>query len=203
MSGRGRPRDTQARQRIAEAACALFVNEGYVATTIADIAAQANVSVQTIYSAYTSKVGVLKAAHDYAIGGGDVRPLLDREWAQSIEEMPSIEDAWRIVADQVAEATEMVSSIYFVIQSAAADPQVALLLEDLHEQRHQFSWALADRLLKLPGVRPEARQQRVADLLYACASVASFGPLVIECGWTFDEWRTWFVDLGSRTIIAD
>lgn len=202
MRGRGRPRDEQARRRIAAAACALFVNEGYVATTITNIASQADVSVQTIYSAYTSKVGVLKAAHDFAIGGGDVRPLLDREWARNIEQMSSVEEAWRMASSHVAEATEKVSSIYFVIQSAAADPDVALLLKELHEQRSRFSLTLAERLLKLPGARAEAHPQRVADLLYACASVASFGPLVIECGWSLDEWRTWFFTLGSRELIA-
>lgn len=158
--------------------------------------------MQTIYSAYTSKVGVLKAAHDFAIGGGDVRPLLDREWARNIEQMSSVEEAWRMASSHVAEATEKVSSIYFVIQSAAADPDVALLLKELHEQRSRFSLTLAERLLKLPGARAEAHPQRVADLLYACASVASFGPLVIECGWSLDEWRTWFFTLGSRELIA-
>lgn len=203
MRGRGRPRDEQARQRIAEAACALFVREGYVATTIAGIARQAKVSPQTIYSAYTSKVGVLKAAHDFAIGGGDARPLLDREWAQSIEQMPTLDEAWRLTAGRVAEATEKVASIYFVVQSASADPDVALLLEELHEQRYRFSRTLADRLLTLPGVRPGAQRQRVADLLYACASIASYGPLVVECGWTRDEWQSWFFELGARELIED
>lgn len=202
MRGRGRPRDEQARRRIAAAACALFVRDGYVATTIAGIAAHANVSVQTIYSAYASKVGVLKAAHDFAIGGGDVRPLLDQEWAQNIEQVSTVEEAWRTAADHIAEATEKVASIYFVIQSAAADPDVALLLDELHEQRHRFSRTLVDRLLTLPGVRPEAQGQRVAELLYTCASIASYDPLVVECGWTLEEWRNWFFELGSREFIA-
>ena len=200
MTRRGRPRSEEARQRIAEAGCALFVRDGYVATTIGDIAAEAKVSVQTIYSAYASKVGVLKAAHDFAIGGDDGRPLLDREWAQQLEPPITVEEGWKITVEHVAQATRQVSSIYFVIQYASSDPDVALLLDELHQQRHRFSRSLTDRLLNLPGARPDANPQRTADVLYACASIGSYGPLVTECGWTFEEWQGWAFDIGAREL---
>lgn len=199
---RGRPRNEQARHRIAEAGCALFVRDGYVATTIGGIAAEAEVSVQTIYSAYTSKVGVLKAAHDFAIGGDDERPLLDREWARGLDRMATVEEGWRIIVERVARVTARVAPIYFVIQHASSDPDVALLLDELQQQRHRFSRSLADRLLNLPGVRRAANPQRISDVLYSCASIASYGPLVIECGWTPEEWQCWVFDVGARELFA-
>lgn len=199
---RGRPRNEEARRRIAEAGCALFVREGYVGTTIGDIAAEAQVSVQTIYAAYVSKVGVLKAAHDVAIGGVDERPLLDREWARELDRWDSAESAWAAALEQVARATEQVAPIYAVIQRGSADPEVALLLAELHEQRYRFSRTLADRLVGMAGVRADADPQRVGDVLYSCVSVSSYIPFVIECGWTVEQWKCWAAEIGAGELFT-
>lgn len=200
---RGRPRDEVGRQRIAQAGQKLFVQHGYVATTVGDVATEAQVSVQTIYSAYHSKVGVLKAAHDVAIGGDEVRPLLERDWAQQLSQMAAVQEAWTTVVEQVALVTAQVAPIYAVIQRASADPDVALLLEELHEQRHEFSRVLARRLLSLPGVRSDADPRRFSDVLYSCVSIASYMPLVLECGWSVEEWKKWVLDIGARELFED
>ena len=200
---RGRPRNDEARRRIAEAGCDLFVRDGYVGTTIGDIAAEAQVSVQTIYAAYSAKVGVLKAAHDVAIGGADERPLLDREWVRELEGWDSVESAWAAMVEQVARATEQVAPIYAVIQRGSADPEVALLLDELHEQRYRFSRSLADRLVGMADVRSDADAQRVGEVLYSCLSVASYIPFVIECGWTVEDWKRWVFEIGATELFEE
>lgn len=200
---RGRPRNDEARHRIAEAGCSLFVRDGYVGTTIGDIAAEAQVSVQTIYAAYSSKVGVLKAAHDVAIGGADERPLLDREWVQELEGRESVESAWAAMLEQVARATEQLAPIYAVIQCGSADPEVAVLLDELHEQRYRFSRSLADRLVGMAGVRGDADAQRVGEVLYSCLSVASYLPFVVECGWAVEDWKRWVFEIGAAELFEE
>lgn len=184
-----------------QAATALFLKDGYATTTVSDIATEAGVAVQTVYSAYSSKVGVLAAVHDVAIAGDESTPLLDRDWAQGLVELGSIEQAWSEAVRHVGRATELVAPIYAVIESAAADPDVARLLATVHEQRHQFSEVLAERLLDRPGADPGADQRRVADLLYAMLSVASYIPLVVECGWTLDQWQEWVRVAGEREFV--
>lgn len=201
-SRRGRPRNEEARRRIAHAGQKLFEKHGYVATTMNGVAAEAQVSAQTIYSACRSKVGVLKAAHDVAIGGDDVRPLLERDWAQ-LSRSASIEEAWEAVVEHVARSTAQVAPIYVVIQFASADPDVALLRKELHEQRYEYSRILTERLLSLPGARSDADPRRLTDLLYSCASVASYVPLVLECRWSLDEWKNWLFGLGSRELFEE
>lgn len=197
---RGRPRNEAARSRIVQAATALFLQDGYMATTVGDIADEAGVALQTIYSAYASKVGVLAAAHDAAIAGDEPTPLLDREWAQRLPEQATVEEAWAETVRHVARATEQVAPIYAVIESAAADPDVADLLTTLRAQRYRFSSVLAERLLPLPGGDPGADPRRVADVLYATLSVASYIPLVTERGWTTEQWREWAHDTGAREL---
>lgn len=195
---RGRPRDEAARDRIMQAATAMFLADGYATTTVGGIAAEAGVAVQTVYSAYSSKVGVLSAVHDVAIAGDETTPLLDRDWATGLVELGSISEAWGEAVRHVGRATALVAPIYAVIESASADPDVAQLLATLRDQRREFSAVLAERLLSRPGVGAGVGSRRVADLLYATLSVASYIPLVVECGWSQDQWQDWVQGVGER-----
>src|SRR5262245_36196838 len=59
------------RRRVLDAAARLFVAKGYTATTIADIAREAGVAVQSVYKAGQSKAELLQAVVDLAVAGDD------------------------------------------------------------------------------------------------------------------------------------
>src|SRR5215510_320794 len=59
------------RRRVLDAAQRLFVEQGYTATTIADIAREAGVAVQSVYKAGHSKAELLHAVVDLAVAGDD------------------------------------------------------------------------------------------------------------------------------------
>lgn len=72
---------TETRRAIRRAARELFEADGFAATTVTAIAAHANVSVQTIYSIFGSKGGILRELmdelEDLASGGEDLAtPML-------------------------------------------------------------------------------------------------------------------------------
>src|ERR687893_353998 len=76
----------ETRRRIVEAAARLFVREGYAATSIAAIAAEAGVAVPTVYATLRSKAGVLRAVVDLTVrGDDDAAPLAARAAWQEIE----------------------------------------------------------------------------------------------------------------------
>ena len=60
--GRPAPRSSSAAQR-------LFLRDGFAATTIAAIAAEAQVSAETIYKAFGGKPGLVRAICDAALAG--------------------------------------------------------------------------------------------------------------------------------------
>lgn len=202
MAARGRPRDEAARERIVTAATELFVQDGYVATTIGAIAQRAQVAVKTIYTAYGNKLGILSAAHDQAVlGDSEPTPLLDHTWVRALAEADSIEAAWAEAATQLAVSTARVAPILTVIHAAAADPGVADLLTELRRQRHAFSTGLARILLDLPGAA-DTTISHVADVLYATMTVECYTLYVAERGWTLDHWRDWTHDLIARELTA-
>lgn len=198
---RGRPRNEAARAKIIDAGSELFSRDGYARTTMGDIAARAGVAVQTIYSAFGSKLGVLAAAHDVAVVSDDAPvPLLDREWFGCLLAAKSIEAASTVAVTHVTASTERVAPIYGVIQSASADPDVAALLADLRHQRHQFSHSLARQLIKVPGAGSDGT--RLADTLYATLCVETYALYVTECGWPVERWREWARDVVTRELGA-
>src|SRR5262249_18350270 len=67
------------RLRVIEAAHALFLDRGYVATTMADIAREAGVALQSVYKVGHSKADLLHEVRDLAVAGDDQQVmLLDR-----------------------------------------------------------------------------------------------------------------------------
>ena len=80
----GRRREERARhrrQRVADTALRLFLERGYVATTVEAIAREAAVAPATVYQAFRTKQAILARVLDQAIAG-DAEPaaLLDRNW---------------------------------------------------------------------------------------------------------------------------
>src|SRR5688572_17269567 len=69
-SGR-QARAQETRQRIIDVALDLFLSQGYGRTTIADIARGADVSVETIYSAFGNKAALLRKVWFVRVRGDD------------------------------------------------------------------------------------------------------------------------------------
>ena len=125
-----RERSRRTRARIVQAASELFVDDGYVATTIDAIAERAEVATQTVYYVFGTKADILTAVLEASIVGDlDPIPLAERGW---VETLGDVEDAATAVELLVAESVQVlvrVAPIYRVTQRAAADPDVRGLLE--------------------------------------------------------------------------
>lgn len=77
-SGVGRPR-ASSREILAEAACELFLEQGYAGTSIADIATRAGVSRSSFFNYFASKADILWASLDERIAGLASRLTADGE----------------------------------------------------------------------------------------------------------------------------
>src|SRR6476661_11230823 len=86
---RRRERATQEREatsgRVVEAARDLFLSRGYVATTMAEIAREAGVALQSVYTAGQSKADLLHLVIDLAVAGDQQEVMLvDRPEFRSV-----------------------------------------------------------------------------------------------------------------------
>src|SRR5690242_4640754 len=79
----------QTRQSIVDAAKTRFLRDGFAATTIAAIAADVGVSVDTIYKTFGGKPGLVRAIHDQGLAGeGPVHAEIRSDALQTTERDP-------------------------------------------------------------------------------------------------------------------
>src|SRR6266540_330183 len=80
------------RREILEAAQRLFERQGYAATSMAAIAAEAGVALKTIYLAFETKRGLLLALwHLLLRGDEESAPVGERPWFREVLEEPDPE----------------------------------------------------------------------------------------------------------------
>src|SRR6476620_422451 len=142
------------RDAIIQAAETRFLRDGYAATTIASIAAEAGVSDHTIYKSFGGKPGLIHAIRAKALLGGGPTPAEDRSDAVMAEES----DPRRVIAawgTLTAEVMPRVAPLLLLIRDAAAtDPEVTELLDEMDADRLRRMTDNARRLVE--GGRLEA-----------------------------------------------
>jgi len=124
---RAQARETQ--RHIAETARALFLDRGYGATSIRQIADAAGVAVQTIYNAFEGKPAIVARIADMAIVGDDEPvALIDRPHVQAIGQGT---DAGVMVRQWASLCrgifTRFLPLLPILGEAAAADPAVRAL----------------------------------------------------------------------------
>src|SRR5260370_37645007 len=84
-----RPRAQATRRRIRDAARRLFVERGYVATTIEAIAGEASVAVPTVYLAFGTKRALLAELLDIAcVGEEEPVAVPEQPWGDALRHAP-------------------------------------------------------------------------------------------------------------------
>lgn len=204
-SPRRREQAAATRAEILDAALALFVSRGFVATTIAAVAERARVSPETVYAVFKSKRALLSSSLDASIvGDADPVPLLERAWVQALRDEADPKRRIRILARNGRGILERVSPIYEVLREASsADQEVASLVRRYEQQRFEGQRALlrivAPRGTLRAGLGPDA----AADILYAIGSPESYRLLVLDRGWSPARFERWYADTLIRLLLAD
>jgi AcrR family transcriptional regulator len=184
------------RNRVIEAATGLFVANGYTATTMADIAREAGVAMQSVYSAGRSKADLLHAAVDRAVAGDDKDVLVHERpaFASVAAERDPVRQI-KLIADLICDIHERSASIQAAYREAAAvDATVAASVEAAHRRRLEtFGTVLG----MLPEDRLRHTSQDCVDTVWAVASAEVFLLLRNVRGWSWDQIRKWL----ARTLV--
>lgn len=197
-------RARRTRRRIIDAAAALFVAEGYGATTLEQIAARAGVAVQTIYFHFGNKRTLLKEAVDVAsVGDDEPVPLLERPWVQALRVEP---DPHRVLEGWIAgsrEISERVAGILGVVRDAAVvDPEMAEQWAVNEEQRATAFRVLVDLLAERDALRPGLDVDEATDIVFAVLSVDVYLLLTTRRGWSSQRWQRWTTETLRASLLA-
>jgi AcrR family transcriptional regulator len=192
-SGRGQARTRLARRAVVDAARTLFIERGYVATTIEAISERSDVPTATVYRLFASKLGILKALLDTSIAGDD-QPLAVQE-RSDVASLFTEPDPHKLLAGFAGVTTainQRTNDVYLVLMSAAgSDPAAAELLNEIQQQRDQGQSQIARSLSRAHALKPGLRERDAADLIHALMSPEVYRLLVGDRGWAPARYKQW------------
>src|SRR2546425_4438496 len=203
-SPRRREQARATRRAVLEAARELFVEGGYVATTIDAIAARAEVSPETVYAIFGNKRSILSEVIDVSIAGDDAPvPILERGWVQEMRKEPDPRRRLKILARNGRLILERTAPVFEVLRGAAmAEPEIASLWELNKAQRFIGQRELLRVLTAGHPLRKGLTASTATDILFAIGSPETYRLLVIDRGWSADQFERWYSDALARLLLA-
>jgi AcrR family transcriptional regulator len=182
----------------------LFVQHGYAATTIADIARRASVAVDTIYSTVGRKPALLRELVETAISGSDqVVPAEQREYVVRIQRAATAREKIDIYARAVAEIQQRLAPVYIALRDAAStDADCAALWAQISERRAKNMRRFVIELSATGERRTDMPPDELADVIWSMNGPECWILLVDQRGWTPQRFATWLTDAWTRLLIS-
>lgn len=196
-------RAEQTRRNILDAAAALFMENGYSATTIDSIAARADVAVETVYSRFRNKANLLDAILEPAIvGADDGRDLFERPEIGEIRACPDQGTQIDMLARFSRGILERTDTAHRILQTAAAsDPRAAELQRRDTERRCDGQRVYMEMLLANGPLRDGLSADDAAATYSAISNPTTYAFLTGDRGWTPEHFERWLSDSLKRLLL--
>jgi AcrR family transcriptional regulator len=197
-------RVAETEQRIIAAARALFIRDGYAATTLTAVADAARVGHRTVYVRFGTKADLLKRVIDVAIAG-DTEPIdvPHRDWYQAALAAPTLDQRIELMANGAAGLMARAGELMAVAQQAEhAEPMLAEAARAGRAAtrdvvRHFFITLHQDGLLPA-----DADLGWLSDTAGLLAHAQTYLLIRETLNWTAGQYQTWLQTTWHRLIAA-
>jgi AcrR family transcriptional regulator len=181
---------------ILEAAQRLFERQGYSGTSMAAIAAEAQVAVKTVYLAFETKRGVLLALwHLLLRGDEEPIPVGERAWFQEVVEEPNPARQLRLNARNSRIVKERAGALMEILRNAApADPELEALWNRIQAEFYDNQRSIVEVLERKSALKAGLDVARATDILWALNHPSLYRLLVGDRGWTPERYEEWLAD---------
>lgn len=204
-SPRRREQAAATRRGILDAAERLFADQGYTATTMAAIATEAGVALKTVYLAFETKSGVLRALWNLRLRGDEEDiPVGGRDWFREVLEEPDPERQLRLNARNGRAVKTRINAVIAPLRAAAeTDPDVAALYARIQGQFYEHQGRIVKSLHRKRALRPGLGVVRATDILWTLNHFDLWLLLGGERGWSPAQWERWFGDTAIAQLLRD
>jgi len=187
----------QTRGEILTAARRLFAERGYAATSINDIAEEADVAVQTIYARLGSKRGMLIALIDLIDEEAGVEQLV--EHIQSASTPPKILSAEvRLTRVFQERCGDIIGALF---SAAGAEPELADAVAEGQRRHREGARITIERILSLDGLHDHEHPERARALLALSTSHEAWHELIHSYKLSWDEAEAWLTTALARALL--
>ncbi|WP_009473709.1 TetR/AcrR family transcriptional regulator [Rhodococcus sp. JVH1] len=173
---------------VRDAAARLFVDRGYVSTTVRNVAEAAGVSTRTVFTAFPG--GKAELFHEA------LHTAIEGDTAATHTPAPRDGDPVERILDQMVgfstDVLERAGTLMTTsIESSGADDDMRRFADEGARASAENAMTLAEGLAAHELLRPEISVQRAADVLFTVVSPQVYSMLRRQCGWDVVEYRNW------------
>jgi AcrR family transcriptional regulator len=204
-SPRRREQAAETRRQILHAAQRLFERDGYATTSMAAIASAAGVSLKTVYLAFETKSGLLRALwHLLLRGERDSIPVGEQPWYQAVLEEPDPERQLRLNMRNSRMVKARAGAMLEVIRSAASgDRDIGALWSRIQTEFHDNQRAIVQSIAAKGALAPELDVATATDIVWALNHPNLYALLAGERGWSPERYEQWLGDLLCSQLLSD
>lgn len=184
------------RAKIRAAATRIFVERGYAATTLAEVAREAGVGQRTLYDAFPNKLALFSHTIDVArVGDEAPAAVADRPaWHELLREEDP-QHAVELLVAFTAELFERAGDLIMVsIRAADADADLRAAEKAGADATYSAFLAFAEHLDDLKALKDGLDTTSAADVMFALGSPHMHHLLRRRRGWDAERYRTWLVE---------
>jgi AcrR family transcriptional regulator len=194
----------ETRRKILQAAQVLFEAGGYAATSMAAIAAAAGVSLKTVYLAFDTKSGLLRALwHVLLRGERDSIPVGEQSWYRAVLEEPSPERQLRLnMRNSMIVKTRTGRMMEVIRGAASADPEIGVLWARIQTEFHDNQRAIVQSIADKGALAAHLDVPGATDILWALNHPNLYALLAGERGWSPERYEQWLVDLLCAQLLT-
>ncbi|MGW3484643.1 TetR/AcrR family transcriptional regulator [Rhodococcus indonesiensis] len=197
------------RATIVDAAARLFVDRGYVSTTVRQIAETAGVAVRTVFTAFPGgKSELFREALDAAVTGGSAadepgsgrapRPGRGASGTAGSDAERIVEQVVRYGADLLERAGGLLMTS---VESSGADPDMRRFADEDARATADNARTIAEGLRRHGLLRDDVSVEHAAHVFYTLGSPQVHALLRRDCGWDVDEYRAWLTATLRATLL--
>lgn len=193
------------RQRILDAARRLMVERGYRATTVAAIAAEAGVHLDTVYALAGRKPVLLRELIEQALSGTDGTVVAEeRDYVRAMRAEPDPARKLAIYARAVREIQGRMAPLFLALRDASAtESEAREVWKEISDRRAANMRKLVRDVAAARGLRPGLSVGEAADTIWATNGSELYVLLTVERGWPPERYEAWLADTWARLLLPD
>ena len=191
-------------QRVVEAAHRLLLEHGYAGLAMADLAEEAGVSVPLLYKVFGTKPQLVKRVYDVLLAGDvDPVPVAQRPALKALAADPDPSSKLARYAALGRAMAERAGPLVSVLLAAAraGERDLQAFAATIDRERLAGATALATHLAETGALAPGLSAERARDLIWLHTAPDTYRLLVLERGWTLDDYQRWLATSLAATLL--
>jgi len=161
------------------------------------------VSLKTVYLAFDSKSGLLRALWQFVlVGEDDEAPVAQRRWFRDVIEEPDAARQLQLNARNSRVVKQRAAALMKVMRDAAqADADLGALWSTIQTEFHANQGVIVKLMHDRGALRPGLGVKRATDILWTLNHPDVWQLLVVERRWSPNQYEQWLRDTSCEQLL--